>query len=140
MSIEVLDVLALIFGIWLNVRKLDTRKLQASDYPTVPPKDFERWQDRAVSNYSLGSLVCFLKLGLDIGLRVGGVRGWLPWTVVRVAGVSLFLGWVATLIFVGIRAHQAGKLRDELGIGRRPPPRFEARGDEPQEPGGADEN
>jgi hypothetical protein len=139
MSIEVFDVLALIFGIWLNVRKLDTRKLSAADYPTVRPEDFERWQNGAASNYSLGSLVCFLKLGLDILLRLGGVRGWFPWTLVRVMGVSLFLGWVATLVFVGVRAHRAGKLRDELGIGRRPPPRFETREDEPPEPG-SDEN
>jgi hypothetical protein len=121
MSIEVYDVLALVFGIWLNIRKLDVRKLQPEDYPKVPPAEFRRWQDRAASAYSLGSLVCFLKLALDYALKLGGPRVGIPWAVIRIAGLSLFLGWVGTLIFVWVRAFQAGKLRDQLGIG--PPPR-----------------
>lgn len=132
MSIEVLDVLALVFGIWLNVRKLDARKLQPADYPHVPEREFLRWQSMATSAYGFGSLVCFAKLVLDWALKLGGPRIGLPWTFVRVAGATLFLGWVVSLVWVWVRAARAGRLRDELRIG--PPPRRAPEAPESRDP------
>lgn len=116
MTIEVLDVLALVFGIWLNIRKLDVRKRQPSEHPNVAPADFERWQRMAAGAYGHGSLVCFIKLGADLFLRLAAPGLGVPWPVIRGAGLALFLGWVGTLIYVWVRSFQARRLQERLGI------------------------
>ena len=116
MTIEVLDVLALVFAIWLNIRKLDVLKRLASEHPNVAPADFERWQRMAAGAYGLGSLVCFLKLGLDLFLRLAAPALGVPWPVIRGAGFAAFLGWVGTLIYVWVRSFQARRLQGSLGI------------------------
>ncbi|MBI3202532.1 MAG: hypothetical protein HYZ29_13405 [Myxococcales bacterium] len=111
-----LDVLALVFGIWLTIRKLDVRRREASDHPDVPSAEFERWKAMALGAYNLGSLGCFAKLGIDYLLQLGGPRVGVPWAVIRVGGAGLFVAWVVLLVAVWVQAHRAKKLQEKLGL------------------------
>ncbi|MCC6666384.1 MAG: hypothetical protein IT375_21705 [Polyangiaceae bacterium] len=120
------DVLALVFGIWLTVRKLDVRRREAADHPGVEPAEFERWKAMALGAYNLGSLGCFAKLALDYLLQLGGPRVGVPWPVIRVGGAGLFVAWVVLLVTVWVQAHRAKKLQEKLGLQLLPKPAPEA--------------
>lgn len=118
------DVLTLVFGIWLTIRKLDVRRREASDHPGVDPAEFARWKGLALGAYNLGSAGCFAKLALDYLVQLGGPRVGVPWPAIRLAGFLLFVTWVAVLVTVWVRAHRAKKLQEKLGLSfaPRPPP------------------
>lgn len=117
----VLDVLALVLGIWLTIRKLDVRKREAAECPAVDPADFARWKQLSVATYNLGSVGCFGKLVLDYAWQLLGPRLGIPWGVIRVGGLLLFLAWVAVLVWVWVQSARARKLSERLHI--RFPPR-----------------
>jgi len=117
----VLDVLALIFGIWLTLRKLDVRKREPTECPHVDPAEFDRWKQMAVSTYNLGSVGCFGKLLLDYALQLGGPRLGVPWSAIRIGGLTLFVAWVALLVVVWVRSSRAKQLQDRLQIRFAPP-------------------
>lgn len=110
------DVITLVLGIWLTIRKLDVRRREPADHPEVPAADFERWKRLALGAYNLGSLGCFAKLFFDYLLQLGAPRAGVPWGVIRVAGLVLFLAWVLLLITVWVQAARARKLQDSLGL------------------------
>ncbi|MBK7583523.1 MAG: hypothetical protein IPI67_25440 [Myxococcales bacterium] len=112
----VFDVLTLVLGIWLTIRKLEVRRHEASDHPEAAPADFERWKVIALGAYNLGSLGCFAKLFLDYLVQLGAPRIGVPWTAIRVAGFGLFVAWVVVLITVWVRSSQARKLQEKLGL------------------------
>lgn len=118
------DVLTLVLGIWLTIRKLEVRRREASEHPGIDAADFGRWKELALGAYGLGSLGCFAKLALDYLVQLGGPRLGVPWPAIRVAGLLLFVAWVAVLVTVWVRASRARKLQEELGLsfGPRPPP------------------
>jgi hypothetical protein len=110
------DVITLILGIWLTVRKLDVRRREAAEHPGVDAAEFERWKRMALSAYNLGSIGCFAKIALDYALQLGAPRVGVPWPVIRVLGLGLFLTWVALLVTVWVQAGRAKKLQDRLGL------------------------
>jgi len=116
------DVLTLVLGIWLTIRKLDVRPREAADHPGVDPAQFARWKDLALGAYNLGSIGCFAKLALDYLLQYGAPRLGVPWPAIRALGLGLFLVWVALLVTVWVRSHRAKKLQDELGLRLLPRP------------------
>lgn len=116
------DVITLVLGIWLTIRKLDVRKREASDHPGVDAAEFGRWKDLALGAYNLGSIGCFAKLALDYLLQYAAPRIGVPWPAIRVGGLVLFLGWVALLVVVWVQAHRAKKLQEKLGLRFLPRP------------------
>lgn len=116
-------VLALIFGIWFTVRKLDVRKREPEHFPNVDRAAFERWKQIELSAYNVGSFACFAMIFLDYAFRFAATRWTLDWTLVRIVGASLFFAWVAALVYTGVKAGRGRRLRDELGIdlSKKPP-------------------
>jgi hypothetical protein len=129
MLFDPIDVIALVLGIWMTVRKLDVRRREPEQYPEIARDGFERWKTLASSAYTFGSTACFAKLCADFALRIFGPRAGLPWPVIRALGLALFVGWIAALVVTWVRARRAGRLQDELGI--RLGPRAPAQGPEP---------
>ena len=110
------DVLALMLGIWLTIRKLDVRRREPSDHPGVDAGEFARWKALALGAYNLGSIGCFGKLGLDYLLQLGGPRVGVPWAAIRVLGLGLFVAWIAVLIATWVQASRAKKVQEKLGL------------------------
>jgi len=120
----VLYVITLVLGIWLTIRKLDVSRREAGDHPGVDPASFARWKELALGAYNLGSLGCFAKLLFDVLLQYAAPRVGVPWNAIRLGGFLLFVGWVALLVLVWVRASRARKLQESLGLSfaPRPPP------------------
>lgn len=116
------DILALVLGILLTIRKLDIKKREHADHPNVDRDAFERWKRTEHSAYSLGSFACFLKILVDFGFRFLATKTELPWDLVRVVGASIFFAWVVALIVAAVRAGSGRRLREELGIDLRAAP------------------
>lgn len=115
MAVDVLDVLAVIFGILFTVRKLDASRREAADFPHVEPGAFEAWRRRESAIYTVGSLACFLKVVLDAVFLLAVAPGLSP-GVVRIVGAVIDLGWVAIVIVTLVRASSARKERQRLNI------------------------
>jgi hypothetical protein len=106
-------VVALVIGIWLTIRKLDVRRREPQDYPNVDRDAFLRWKQTELGAYQLGSVACFLKIFADLVILMLLPVGF------RVAGLGVFLLWVAALILARVRAGAGRRMRDELGIDLR---------------------
>ena len=115
MAVDVLDVLAVIFGIVFTIRKLDSSRREAQDYPHVDPGAFEAWRRRESGIYSAGSLACFLKIVLDVGFLLLVAPG-LPPSLVHVIGAIIDLAWLAMIVVTLVRASAARKERRRLDI------------------------
>jgi hypothetical protein len=114
------DICALLLGISFTIAKLDAQGRNASNFPHVAPKDFERWRDWTVSVYRLGSTVCFLRVlfhqGWSYYLSRQVVTGpAAPWGM-RVAALAMDLLWLGAVATTFIRGARTRKLRRELGI------------------------
>ncbi len=109
------DILAVIFGILLTIRKLDVSRRQASEFPGVDPAGFEGWRAQASRIYALGCWACFLKIALDL-IFTNWVAARLPWGAVRAVGASIDLSWALVMIVTLIRSSRARRRRNELGI------------------------
>lgn len=115
------DVVAIIFGIWLSVRRMDVRVRQAEQYPAIDPGAFEAWKARASLVYNVGSLVCFAEILLDNGWEYLARRLGMPFGVLRAVHALIFFGWVGTMVWVWVAAGRARRMGDQLGIAARPP-------------------
>ncbi len=121
MGPDILDILAVIFGILFTIRKLDVSSRQAKDFPRVDKDKFEAWRAREASVYSVALWACFLKFSLDMVLTYAVT----PSAVRSILNGALDLTWLATLVVTMVRAGRARKEREQLGIalgGFRPPP------------------
>ena len=112
---DMFDILAVIFGILLTVRKLDVSRRQHAEFPGVEQAAFESWRAHATAVYSLGSWACFLKVVLDLGFT-HFVAERLPWNVVRTIAASIDLSWAFLMILTLIRSGRARRQRNALGI------------------------
>ena len=115
---DLFDILAVIFGVWLTIRKLDVSKRSASDFPAVDPARFEQWRGFATAVYSRGSWACFLKIVLDLGFTQV-VAAHVPLAMVRPVGASIDLGWAAMMILTVVQSSKVRRERDALGIDLR---------------------
>ncbi len=115
MAVDVLDVLAVIFGILFTIRKLDASRREAQDYPHVEPGAFEAWRRRESGIYSVGSLACFLKVVLDVGFLLLVAPGLAP-GLVRTVGAIIDLAWLVVLTVTLVRASAVRKERRRLDI------------------------
>jgi hypothetical protein len=110
-----LDVLAVVFGIFYTIRKLDAQSRAPSEFPHVPEADFLRWQARERSAYHYGALACVLKLvvGLPFQFLVGPR---LPSTFHQLGGALIDLSWLVMVIVTLILGAKTRKERARLGI------------------------
>lgn len=115
MGVDVFDIVALIFGILLTIRKLDAQSRRPEEFPHVPPAAFGDWQRREVAIYRLGVWACFLKVGLDPAFTFF-VAPHVPFNVARIVSATIDLGWLAVLITTFVRARRMAKHRRSLGI------------------------
>lgn len=109
------DIVTLIVGVFLTVRKLDVKRREAKDYPDVPVAAFEEWKAAALRAYNLGSFACFGRLFLDYVLRYGVARV-VPWSVIQVSGGVLFFGWVGCMVYAFVLASRARGLQEKAKI------------------------
>ncbi|HMJ11844.1 MAG TPA: hypothetical protein VK524_10550 [Polyangiaceae bacterium] len=111
-----LDIIAVIIGVLYTVRKLDVRKREPEQFPHVPAAEFERWRSRETGAYSLMSTACFLKVFVDYAFLYLARRSALEPSSIRIIGASIFVAWLAALVYGSVRASQARKLRESLNI------------------------
>lgn len=112
------DIIAILLGIFLALRKSDVRSEDPARYPEVAIADFDRWRARAISAYSLGIRACFAKVIADYVFLFALQRVTPPLWLQRAIGVSITLIWVALLIGCWLAARRARRLADELRIGQ----------------------
>lgn len=124
--LDFLDICAILLGIAFSIAKLDAQGRKAESFPHVRIVDFERWRERTLSIYRLGSGVCFLRVLFHQGWALYlGRQTLVPAPGMNPAAVppslmypamamdAVFLGVVAATL---IRASRARALRRELGI------------------------
>ncbi|MGC4092407.1 MAG: hypothetical protein QM756_31930 [Polyangiaceae bacterium] len=110
------DIIAILLGIFLALRKSDVRAEDPARHPQVAVPDFDRWRMRATSAYSLGIRACFAKVMLDYLFLAYLQRNPLDLTLQRALGVSITVGWLLLLIACWVGARRARRLADELHI------------------------
>jgi hypothetical protein len=111
------DVIAVFLGIWLTIRKLDVRWREPDQFPQVPPDEFASWKKNALLAYNVGGTACFLKVAGDIAFVFLYVnRAHANAAVVMVVGLTIFVGWLAALVFTFVRARAARGVQLALGI------------------------
>jgi hypothetical protein len=118
--LDILDILAILLGIFWTVAKLDAVGRKAESFPHVSPLEFERWREWTSSLYRLGSGVCFLRVifhqawALYLGRQA--VHGPAAPASLRYPALAMDLVFLATVALTFVRAHRARTLRDQLGI------------------------
>lgn len=117
------DVLAIIFGVMFQLRKVDTKLRNSADHPNVPSSDFERWQRAATRAYGIGSAVCFLRVIAHFLWVLYVNKNQVSWDVFRAVGLGTDVVWIAGMGVALWQARAARKLRDSLGIVLRRPAR-----------------
>lgn len=110
-----LDILAVIFGIFFTIRKLDAQSRKNSDFPHVAPSAFAVWQARETRVYGLGALACVLKLTIGLGFQYGVAPG-LSASWIRGVGATIDLSWLVFVCWTFFRTHKLRKERAALGI------------------------
>lgn len=115
MGIDVLDIVAIIFGVLFTVRKLDAQSRQPEEFAHVPPAAFLDWQRREVRLYTVAVTGCFLKVFLDFGFTYFFVEK-LDYSQARLIGAFIDVSWLILLVYTFVRAARLSKLRRQLGI------------------------
>lgn len=112
---DVTDIIAVIFGVWFTIRKLDAQKRRTEEFPHVPPDAFRAWQDREVAVYQVAIWACFAKVLVNV-LFMLFVMSHLPVPAMRLAGASIFFAWLAVMVWTFVRTSRLRRLRRDLGI------------------------
>lgn len=102
------------------VRRMDVRATEAEAFPRVPPSDFSAWQSMAVRARSVAVNACFLKVFLNV-IWYFALRNHTSSRLLQVGGVTIFVGWIAGMIWSSWLSFRARAVADRLGIviGRR---------------------
>lgn len=109
-----LDIVALLLGVFLLMRKSDVRAEDAANYPESLRAELESWRARALAAYTIGTRACFGRVFADFIfmalLRRVAVPDFLRWGV----GIAIDVGWVALLVLCWLRARSAHKLKASI--------------------------
>lgn len=121
------DIVAILLGIFLALRKSDVRAEDSERHPRVALADFERWRNEAIRAYTIGIRVCFAKVLLDFGFLAVLQRQAFELWLQRAIGAGLDLLWVAALIVCWFGTRRARRLAEQFGIDltRSPAPQSE---------------
>ena len=117
----VVYVVAIILGVLFSVRRLEVRKREAEHFPSVKAEDFLTWQSAALVAYSAGAGACFLLVLFDVAFRFSAERLGLSWSAIRIGGATIFLSWVAALVWSWRRSRAARDYAGRVGIDLRQP-------------------
>jgi hypothetical protein len=113
-----LDIVALLLGVFLLMRKSEVRAEDPANYAESARAEFDTWRASALAAYTIGTRACFGRVFADFFflalLRRVEVPEVLRWGV----GLAIDLGWVALLVLCWSRARAAHKLRVELASRR----------------------
>ena len=110
------DIIAILLGIFLALRKSDVRSEDPARYPQVSLADFDRWRMRAISAYSVGIRACFAKVMADYLFLAYLQRYPMNLSWQRGLGVSITAVWLVLLIGCWVGARRARRLAGELHI------------------------
>ena len=110
------DIIAVLFGVWFTLRKLDTQSRDAAQQPAISSDDFSRWQRQTVAAYTPGIYASFFRVIFHFGyIRYAAHHPLSPLTFGRVA-LLVDVIWLVSVVTTLVRANAARKLRQELGI------------------------
>jgi len=110
------DIIAILLGIFLALRKSDVRGEDPARHPQVSLADFERWRMRAISAYSVGIRACFAKVMADYAFLAYLQRYQMNLSWQRGLGASITVVWLVLLVRCWVGARRARRLADELHI------------------------
>jgi hypothetical protein len=110
-----LDIVALLLGVFLLMRKSEVRVEEAANYPESVRADFETWRARAFAAYTIGTRACFGRVFVDFLFMALLHRVTVPDALRWGVGVAIDVGWIALLVLCWVRARSAQKLK--LGLG-----------------------
>jgi len=109
------DIIAVMLGIWLTVRKLDAKSHDPAKHPSIARADFERWQRAAARAYGIGSYGCFFRELFHFGFMRYAAKHHLTQASYARAGFLVDVTWWVSLLACFWLARQANQLRKELG-------------------------
>jgi hypothetical protein len=109
------DVVTLVIGVFLTVRKLDVKRREAKDFPEVDSQTFEEWKALALRAYNLGAGACFVRLFFDYVNQYGLARV-VPSVAVQVLGGTFFFAWVGCMVYSFVLASRARALQEKAKI------------------------
>ena len=110
-----LDIVALLLGVFLLMRKSEVRAEEAANYPESVRADFETWRERALAAYTIGTRACFGRVFIDFAFLALLRRVTVPETLRWGVGIAIDVAWVAALVLCWMRARRAHKLKANLG-------------------------
>jgi hypothetical protein len=110
------DIIAILLGIFLALRKSDVRSEDPSRHPQVAIADFDRWRMRAISAYSLGIRACFAKVMGDYAFLWYLQRNGMNLSLQRAIGISITVVWFGLLVACWVASRRARRLAGELRI------------------------
>lgn len=110
------DIVAILVGIFLALRKSDVRAEDHGRHPQVALADFDRWRERALRAYTIGIRACFLKVVADFAFLALLQRYPFELTLQRSLGFGLDSLWVIALSACWIASRRARRLADQLGM------------------------
>src|SRR5262245_37062092 len=93
-----LDIVAILLGIFLALRKSDVRAEDSARHPRVALADFDRWRNEAIRAYTIGIRVCFFRVLLDFAFLALLQRQAFDLGLQRAIGVSIDLLWGGALV------------------------------------------
>ncbi|MFO7178235.1 MAG: hypothetical protein DIU78_005990 [Pseudomonadota bacterium] len=111
-----LDIVAILLGIFLLLRKSEVRAEDPALHPGVSSADFDTWRRRALSAYSWGTRACFVKVLFDFAFLAYLRRVALELWLARTIGITADVLWIAALVTCWVQAHRARRFADRVGI------------------------
>lgn len=110
------DIIAILLGIFLALRKSDVRAEDSARHPRVAIADFDRWRNDAMRAYSIGTRACFAKVLADFVFLALLQQYAMDLRLQRGIGVGLDLLWIGALVACWVSARRARRLAEQLGI------------------------
>lgn len=119
-GIDPTDILAIVFMAVFSMRRTEVRGTDPRAFPGVPRAAFDAWKEHALSARSLALNACFLKVFVNT-IWFYGFRSRVIPPVLMTVGWTIFLGWIAGMMYAWWRSSNAAGEAQRLGIvvGRR---------------------
>ena len=112
------DIVAILLGIFLALRKSDVRVEDHERHPRVALADFDRWRDGRIgwTATPIGIRVCFAKVLIDFGFLALLQHFAMDLGLQRGIGASLDLLWIGGLAACWVATRRARRLAEQYGI------------------------
>jgi hypothetical protein len=114
--INVLDILALLLGIFFSTRRGWMRARVADEQPHVPPEAFARWKQAELMPLTVLVSACFAKVLAAPGWLLLAPRLGIGLSVMRWGSAAIDIAWLGVVFFAMARRRSARRLGDELQL------------------------